>query len=346
MHNRNLVEERMRELMKPIDQQIMMCDDHLEILMLACAMMRRVKEMLDSQLGISGRKELLKSLDFKKNEKPIVAQFFTSKPENMKKVAELAVKLGFDGIDINMGCPDKTIERQGAGACLMKTPKIARELIRSAKAGAGKIPVSVKTRVGFNKVELETWLPQILAEEPALVTVHARTRKEMSKVPANWSLVKRAVEIRNELKSEALIFGNGDVKSVEEALARVRETGCDGVMIGRGVFGNLEIFADLKNKKERAEKGEILELKKETDIEARDVPKSEIARRMKLMIKHSEMFDKFNGEKKSFDIMKKFFKVYSNGFIGAKDLRVSLMTAKSTGEVKKIAKEFIKNYKG
>ena len=127
-----------------------------------------------------GRKKLLRDLEYSESERPIVAQFFTSNPENMKKAAELAVELGFDGIDINMGCPDKSVEKQKAGAALIKNPKLAREIIRAAKAGAGSLPVSVKTRLGYNKDELETWLPELLAEEPAVVTIHARTRKEMS----------------------------------------------------------------------------------------------------------------------------------------------------------------------
>ena len=156
----------------------------------------------------AGRKKLLKDLEYSEIERPIVAQFFTNKPEMMEKAAALAVELGFDGIDINMGCPDKSIEKQGAGAALMKNPKLAREIIIAAKrgwddgmrqkgnasntaiSGAGR-PVSVKTRLGYNKDELETWLPELLAENPAAIIIHARTRKEMSKVPARWERIKK-----------------------------------------------------------------------------------------------------------------------------------------------------------
>src|SRR3989344_830477 len=151
-----------------------------------------------------GRKKLLKNLEYSEIERPLVAQFFTSSPENMKKSAELAASLGFDGIDINMGCPDRSVEKQGAGASLMKNTKLARELIKAAHEGAPNLPVSVKTRTGYSKPDLENWLPEILEEDLAAVTVHARTRKEMSKVPARWEFVKRAVETRNQCQDNIL----------------------------------------------------------------------------------------------------------------------------------------------
>ena len=190
-----------------------------------------------------GRDVLLRDLKYSPVERPIVAQFFTSTPSHMERVARMAESLGFDGIDINMGCPDKSIEKQGAGAAMMTTPDLAVEIIRAAKQGAGGIPVSVKTRVGWNTVELETWLPKLLSAEPAVITVHARTRKEMSLVPARWEHVARAVEIRNTLGSKTLILGNGDVQNLAEAETRVTETGADGVMIGRGIFGNPWLFS-------------------------------------------------------------------------------------------------------
>lgn len=275
----------------------------------------------------SGRKKLLKDLEYDESERPIIAQFFTSRPEMMEKAAMLAVELGFDGIDINMGCPDRTIEKQGAGAALMKTPKIARAVIRAAQRGVAKagstIPVSVKTRIGWNKVELETWLPEILEENPALVTIHARTRKEMSLVPARWEFVKRAVEIRNERKSSALIFGNGDVKNLAEADARVKKTGCDGVMIGRGIFGNPFLFNRTK--------------------QISDLPVSE---RLAVMIEHTKKFEERLGGIKNFAIMKKHYKAYVTGFDGAKELRTRLMEeATDAAVVEKIVNEWLANTK-
>ncbi len=262
-----------------------------------------------------GRKKLLKDLKFSEGEHPIVAQFFTSNPENMRKAAELAVELGFDGVDINMGCPDKSIERQGAGAALIKTPKLARELIRAAKEGAGSLPVSVKTRLGFNRDELDTWLKEILLENPAVVTIHARTRKEMSKVPAKWERVKRAVEIRNEMKSQTLILGNGDVKNLEEARERVKETGADGVMLGRAIFGNPWLFAE-------------------------KIPT--LREKLNVMVEHTKLFEEILGKTKSFNIMKKHYKAYVNNFDGAGELRVKLMEAKDAKGVEEIVLDFTK----
>lgn len=262
-----------------------------------------------------GRQKLLRDLLYTEAERPIVAQFFTSSPENMKKVASLARELGFDGIDINMGCPDKSIEKQGAGAAMMKNPKLAREIIRSAKEGAGDLPVSVKTRIGFNKVELETWLPEILKEEPAVVTIHARTRKEMSKVPARWEFVKRAVEIRDEMGSETLIFGNGDVRDLADAREKARETGCDGVMLGRAIFGNPWLF--------------------------REGYTPSLEEKLRVLIEHTELFEELLGDLKNFAIMKKHFKAYVNGFDGASELRGHLMETNTASEVRSAIETYL-----
>ncbi|MDD5050798.1 MAG: tRNA-dihydrouridine synthase [Candidatus Pacebacteria bacterium] len=264
-----------------------------------------------------GKAKLKKDLLFSESERPIVAQFFSGKPEMIEKAAQLAVELGFDGIDINMGCPAGPIEKQGAGAALIKNPKRAREIIQAAKRGAGSLPVSVKTRIGWSKNEIETWLPEILAEEPAAVIVHARTRKEMSKVPARWDVVKRAVEIRNELKSETLILGNGDVKDLEDGRAKIKESGVDGAMLGRAIFGNPWLFQERK---------------------LEDVPLPE---RFEVMCEHTETFEKLLGGVKNFALMKKHFKAYVEGFPGAKELRVKLMEADDAVKIKSLLKDFL-----
>lgn len=274
-----------------------------------------------------GRQKLLKDLIYTEAERPIVAQFFTSTPENMRLAAETARELGFDGIDINMGCPAKVINRQDAGACLIKSPEVAAEMIRAAKAGAGDLPVSVKTRIGFNKVELETWLPALLKEEPAVITIHCRTAKEMSKVPARWEFVKRAVEIRNEMglklgwdpSSRTLIFGNGDVRDLNDARKKVEETGCDGVMLGRAIFGNPWLFAE-----------------KTPDIKER----------LETLKGHSRLYEEILGGTKSFAIMKKHFKAYVSGFDGASELRAVLMEANNASEVGATIDKFLENQSG
>lgn len=267
-----------------------------------------------------GNKEvLMRDLAFTDAERPIVAQFFTSTPEYMEAAARLAQELGFDGVDINMGCPDKSVEKQGGGAALIKNPTRAQELIAAAKRGAPNLPISVKTRLGYHKDTLDEWLPKILEMEPAHITIHARTRKEMSLVPARWERVKRAVEIRNEMGSKTLISGNGDVKSVEDALQKAAETGADGVMIGRAIFGSPWLFSN-----------------------SRELANMPIQEKLRIAVEHTKLFEELLGDVKNFAIMKKHFKAYVEGFSGAKELRVELMNAKHATEVEAIIAEFIK----
>ena len=270
-----------------------------------------------------GKEALLRDLVFSPGEHPIVAQLFTSTPENMRKAAELAASLGFDGVDINMGCPDKNIMKQNAGAACIKDPENARALIRAAKAGiqdAGKsIPVSVKTRLGFNEDILETWLPELLQEEPAVITLHARTKKDMSKVPARWERIKRAVEIRDELKSKTLIIGNGDVRSLEDAKEKIAFSGADGVMFGRALLGNPWIFDEGKTQVTVEEK-------------------------MDTALHHTELFLEFWGEEKSFELMKKFYRAYINNFPLAKDLRAEMMNKKTYVEIQRVVNTFKKEH--
>ena len=278
-------------------------------------------------LFLGGYDHLIKDLAFTEAERPLIAQFFTAKPEMMKKAAELACDLGFDGIDINMGCPDKSVEKQGSGAAHIKDYKRAQEIIRAAMEGAKKdgknLPVSIKTRIGYNKNELETWLPALLETEPAVVTIHARTRKEMSNVPARWGHVARAIAIRNNFKnkdgegSQTLIFGNGDVVDLDDAKKKAEETGCDGVMLGRAIFGNPWLF----NKEKNRENISILE-------------------RLNVMVEHTKLFEE-HLPYKNFATMKKHYKAYVNGWDGAKELRMKLMETKNADEVEKTVKEYL-----
>ena len=270
-----------------------------------------------------GRDKLLVDFKYSAGEHPIVAQIFSSKPENIFVGAKLAKELGFDGVDINMGCPEKSICSQGSGAAMIKNPAVARACIRAAIEGASGLPVSVKTRLGLTKrEELEVWLPELLAENLACVIIHARTKKEMSKVPADWAWVKRAVEIRNALGSKTLIVGNGDVASLEQARARIAETGCDGVMIGREMFGNPWLF----------NRGKTIA----------EVP---LAQRLTVAIEHAKLFEKYFSGVKAFAIMKKHFKAYVNGFDGAKELRMKLMETETAAQVEQILQDYIKTLK-
>jgi len=263
------------------------------------------------------REKLLIDLKYSENERPMVAQIFGSKPDNIRKASALCKELGFDGIDINMGCPDKSIEKQYAGAAMIKNPKLIREIIRAAKEGSEGLPISVKTRIGYNKNEIETWIPVLLKEDLAALTIHLRTRKEMSSVSAHWELMKRVVEIRDEMRVETLILGNGDVLNLEDAKQKVKETGCDGVMLGRAIFGNPWLFASKEYIPSTPEK-------------------------LKVLVEHTKLFEEMLGQHKNFAIMKKHYKAYVNGFDGAKELRIKLMETENVLQVEKIINDFLK----
>ena len=268
-----------------------------------------------------GRRKLLADLQYGEGERPIVAQLFSSVPERMEAAAALCAALGFDGVDINMGCPDRSIEKQGCGAAMIKDPARAVAVIEAAKRGAQRdgvqLPVSVKTRLGYNRDELEEWLPALLAAHPAAVTLHARTRKEMSKVPARWERVARAVEIRDALGADTLILGNGDATDLADARAKAEATGCDGVMLGRAIFGNPWLF--------------------HPERRISDVP---LAERLMTMVEHTERFERMLPHK-SFAIMKKHYKAYVEGFDGAKELRIALMEAPDAAGVRRLTEEFV-----
>lgn len=247
-----------------------------------------------------GRQALLRDLFYTEKQRPIVAQVFGNDPEDFLWCAQFVRALGFDGIDVNMGCPDKKVEKQGAGASLIEDPIQARAIIRALQAGAGDMPVSVKTRIGFNIIDTENWIGEILAEKPSALIVHLRTRKEMSKVPAHWEEMSKIVTMAKE--TGTIVVGNGDIVSREEGECRARETGCNGIMIGRGVFGNPWVFA---------KGGE----KKVFDV------KNRLRALMEIVILFGEVW----GETKKYDLLKRHYASYIRGFVGAKSLRMKLM---------------------
>lgn len=260
---------------------------------------------------------LMRDLLIGKGQRPIVAQIFSSKPEMIAYATKLVAELGFDGVDINMGCPDRTIEKQGSGAAMIKNPKLAGEIIRAAQA-ASSLPVSVKTRVGYNKESLDEWLPVLLEVNPVAITLHLRTRKEMSLVPADWELMKKAVEIRNRVNPGVLLIGNGDVQDLQDARAKIAESGCDGAMIGRGMFGNPWVFSRSEN-----EPGESRSLEE----------------KLAALVELAYAFEK-ELPHKSFAILKKHVKAFVTGFDGAAELRAKLMEAESASGIERIAEEF------
>ncbi|MCA9386392.1 tRNA-dihydrouridine synthase family protein, partial [Candidatus Dojkabacteria bacterium] len=141
----------------------------------------------------NGKDQVIKRLKFSSNQHPIVAQIWGSTPKNYFESAKLIYDMGFDGIDINMGCPVRAVIKQRSGAALIKYKELAKEIIKAAKEGAGKLPVSVKTRIGLNKIETNEWVSFLLNQNIDVLTIHGRTAKDKSKVPANWDEIKKAV---------------------------------------------------------------------------------------------------------------------------------------------------------
>jgi len=302
---------------------------------------------------VSGGEKILKyDLLYSEKERPVIVQLFSSNPDKMRKAAEVCAKLGFDGIDINMGCPDRSVEKQGAGAMMMKDKEKARDIIKAVKDGikdsnsnkqTGKnISVSVKTRIGYNTNQIEDWIPFLLSQKIDALTVHARTRKEMSLVPARWEHIKRVVEIRNEMKVKTKIIGNGDVESIEQGIKLAKKTGCDGIMVGRGVFGNPWFFNTDLSLRSPLSKGRVGEGLGAQGKTLRSQDKKAITQKLKVMVEHAKLFEKKLGKVKNFAVMKKHFKAYVTGFKGSKELRVELMETKNAKEVEKTVRDYNK----
>lgn len=273
----------------------------------------------DGLMHEDARERLLPDLWYSEKERPITAQIFGSRPETIRSASQLVRDLGFDGIDINMGCPDGAVNKQGAGAALSRTPELAQKIVEAAKQGSSGLPVSVKIRLGYTTNQIEEWIPALLEMLPAAIIVHGRTRKEMSKVPARWGDIARAVELRDEWSrargifenERTLILGNGDVEDLDDAHGKARNYTPDGVMLGRAIFGNPWLF----------NKG----------VEREDLSEVE---RLAALREHTELFDELFLSKsiKRFTVMKKHFKSYVSGFGNAKELTAELMEAESPSE--------------
>ncbi len=269
----------------------------------------------DGLASPKGREALIIDLAYSENERPIVAQLFGSNEANMESSASLCRELRFDGIDINMGCPDKSIEKSKSGAYDIKDPVLAKSILESARRGAGELPVSVKTRLGYNKVDWD-WIREVLSWQLPTVTFHLRTRKELSLVPAHWELMPEIIRLRNEISPDTIVIGNGDAKSLSDAKEKIDSSGADGVMFGRAIFGNPWLFDSEKNSVSIKEK-------------------------LTVMLEHTKKFTEVLGEHKNFALMKKHYKAYVNNFDGAKELRVRLMEAEDYAEIENITKEFL-----
>lgn len=261
-----------------------------------------------------GRQKLMKKLFHTDEERPLVAQIWGKNPENYYKTAQELVEMGFAGVDINMGCPAKSEVKAGTCSALINNRPLALEIIKATQEGAGgKIPISVKTRLGFNEVDF-TWHELLLQQNINMLTIHGRTKKEMSKVPADWQKVGHIRQMRDDAKVNTLIVGNGDVESRAHGLQLAEEHQLDGIMIGRGVFHDPFAFAE--------------------ESPWLQTTQSE---RITLFRKHVALFaETWKNNERPIHTLNKFCKIYIQGFDGAKELREKLMKADSSHELTKL----------
>lgn len=263
---------------------------------------------VNSYASEKGRGNALERLKFEPSEQPIVAQIWGKNPEMFAETVAAVRDLGFAAVDINMGCPDRHVVATGGGSGLIRTPDLAVEILRAAQ-NVPDITVSVKTRLGYSRIdEWKDWLSRLLNEHPAALTIHLRTKKEMSKVEAHYELIPEIIELKNQLSPATKLIINGDIKSAADATKFV-EQGADGIMIGRGVFQNPFCFEREPKEHSRAE---LLEL----------------------MRYHLDLYEKY--QLQPYDPLKHFYKIYINNFPGASELRAELMQTKTIAEAREI----------
>jgi len=261
-------------------------------------------------------------LEFTQQEKPLIAQIWGLVPDDFAFATREIVEKGFDGVDINMGCPAKKVVKRGACSGLIRIPTLAGEIIDAVKESAGDLPVSVKTRMGLSEIVTEDWISFLLGYDLAALTLHGRLASEMSLKPANWDEIKKAVDIRNDMGVDTLIVGNGDVKSLEQGSKLAEETGVDGIMIGRGIFENPWVF------------------NAEVDIEEKTT-----VERLEMFERHIALYLKTRGDSKGFTSLKKFVKTYVRGFDGAADLRMKLFLTESGEELLELVREALDGFR-
>ncbi|MDO4741829.1 MAG: tRNA-dihydrouridine synthase family protein [Candidatus Saccharibacteria bacterium] len=270
---------------------------------------------VSSYASPKGRANALERLEINSTDKPIIAQIWGKNPEHFAECAGALESLGFSGVDLNFGCPDKNVNKTGGGAAMIKTPELAIECFRNAKR-ATNLPVSIKTRLGWSKPEeYREWLGKILAEKPDALTVHLRTKKEMSKVKAHYELIPEIIRLKEQISPNTKLIINGDIKDKSAALELYEKyPEVDGFMIGRGVFSNPYCFTEHIPSKE-----ELLEL-------------------LRLHLKlYSEAREKYY---LSYEPLKHFFKIYVNNFPGAGEMRAKLMEAHSVEEAESVLNRY------
>ncbi|MBG7862580.1 tRNA-dihydrouridine synthase [Enterococcus faecium] len=273
----------------------------------------------DSFCHPDGKDSVRGRLTFTEDEQPMVAHIWGDKPEFFREMSIAMAEMGFQGIDINMGCPVPNVAERGKGSGLILRPEVAAQLIEAAKAGG--LPVSVKTRIGYTEMsEMEEWISHLLHQDIANLSVHLRTRKEMSKVDAHWEVIPKIIALRDQIAPQTLITINGDIPDRQTGEELAEKYGVDGIMIGRGIFKNPYAFE--KEPREHTEKELIGLLRLQLDLQDH----------------YSEIIPR------SITGLHRFFKIYIKGFPGANDLRVQLMNTKSTDEVREILDTFEKEH--
>jgi nifR3 family TIM-barrel protein len=261
---------------------------------------------------ILGKPAIQRMLLHHKTKTFTVAQFFGCEPEYFYQAALVALSKGFDGIDINMGCPDKSVFNRGGGAGLILQPELAKEIILSVKkAVEGRVPVSVKTRTGYRKHETKEWISNLLEAEPDFICLHGRTFVQKYSGQADWSQIGIAADLAKKTKTK--ILGNGDIKSRIQALERIKEYNLAGVLIGRAALGNPWVFQGI-------------------------IPTTE--ERFKVLLEHCKKFVEFFPTA-DLSIMRKHLAWYVKDFPHAAEVRNQLMQVKSIDDVKKILSTII-----
>lgn len=320
--------------------------------------------------GLSrGAQLMLDDFIYSEEERPAVAQIYGSEPESFYKVAILACALGFDGIDVNMGCPAKKVAARGCGAGLIRTPELAKEILRAVKRGIAdwvdgisidrlgmkqrmpirvrrmnmqrigaedlverrKIPLSVKTRIGYDRIVVEDWVQYLLEEEPAAITLHGRTLKQMYTGSADWDAIGRAAEVIH--RTPTLVLGNGDLTSLAMAAEKIKLSGVDGVLIGRGAMGNPWIFA---------RKDELKDFLSGQRPTPPDDLFPDLETRFAVLLEHARLFEEIKGHAR-FTAMRKHFAFYCRGMARAAELRNRMFQTKDSGQVQSIISDYMGN---
>jgi len=324
-----------------------------------------VTEFTNVDAVIHAPHTLIRDFTYSEIERPIIAQIYGNKPELFYRAAHVVCELGFDGLDINMGCPAKNVAASGSGAALIRTPQLAREIIRQTQKGiddwvAGQtleelglrlklcetvivsnrqrtgwqeppvrrpIPLSVKTRIGYDQVVIEEWINHLLEERPVAISIHGRTLKQGYKGDADWTAIARAVEIARP--TPTLILGNGDLRDMGDVYRRVRQTGVDGVLLGRSAEGNPWIF-QAKEKLRQALRNSVPPL---------PVESVSLAERFRVIVEHSHHFEN-NVQERSFVGMRKHLIWYCRDFRGAAELRTKMVRVNGTADVVQCLRDY------